>query len=298
MPINYISKEGSAIMSIAQYLMTTTEGDRLRTIDSLSEEFSVSVGFIQKALTTIEQRGAVMLSKQGRNGTFITQLDYRELVGCAGLSNVVCAMPLPYTRHYEGLASGLKAQIGDLPLYFAHMRGASVRAECLRNGTYDVAIMSKLAAKELASGLVTAIDLGAHSYSHEHRLIFKKGRYENIRRVGVDPDSPDQKILTSQAFADKDIEIVEIHYGESLAHLTKGDIDAVVWLPEAIEMEKYDLDERSLSHVPACRDASEAVMLVNGASSHLTILLRKLLRTDQLREHQNAVVEGTIIPSY
>ncbi|WP_237333153.1 helix-turn-helix domain-containing protein [Vibrio anguillarum] len=34
--------------------MTTTEGDRLRTIDSLSEEFCVSVGFIQKALTTIE----------------------------------------------------------------------------------------------------------------------------------------------------------------------------------------------------------------------------------------------------
>ncbi|MEZ8061000.1 GntR family transcriptional regulator YhfZ [Vibrio splendidus] len=298
MTVQYISKEGSAIMNVAQYLMTTAEGDRLRTIDLLSDEFSVSVGFIQKALTTIEQRGAVMLSKQGRNGTFITQLNYRELVACAGLNNVVCAMPLPYTRHYEGLASGLKDQIGDLPLYFAHMRGASVRAECLRNGTYDIAIMSKLAAKELADGLVTAINLGAHSYSHEHRLIFKKGRYESIRRVGVDPDSPDQKILTSEAFADKEIEIVEIHYGESLTHLTNGDIDAVVWLPEAIEMDKYDLDEQSLSHTPSCRDASEAVMLVNGTSSHITILLRKLLSTGQLRSHQESVVSGDITPSY
>ncbi len=285
-------------MSVAQYLMTAAEGDRLRTIDSLSSEFSISVGLIQKALTTIEQRGAVQLSKQGRNGTFITQLDYRELVSCAGLSNVVCAMPLPYTRHYEGLASGLKQQIGDLPLYFAHMRGASVRAECLRSGTYDIAIMSKLAAKELADGLVTAVDLGAHSYSHEHRLIFKKGGYDQIRRVGVDPDSPDQKILTSEAFVDKDIEVVEIHYGESLTHLTNGDIDAVVWLPEAIDMDKYGLDAKSLSHTPSCRDASEAVMLVNGSASHITILLRKLLRTEQLRDHQHSVVKGDITPSY
>ncbi|WP_114765004.1 GntR family transcriptional regulator YhfZ [Vibrio rhodolitus] len=298
MSVQYISKEGAAIMNVAQYLMTTNEGDRLRTIDSLSEEFSVSVGFIQKALTTIEQRGAVVLSKQGRNGTFISQLNYQELVSCAGISNVVCAMPLPYTRHYEGLASGLKAQLGGLPLYFAHMRGASVRAECLKNGTYDVAIMSKLAAKQLASGLVTAIDLGAHSYSHEHRLIYRQGEFEQIKRVGVDPDSPDQKILTSQAFEDKQIEIVEIHYGESLTHLTNGDIDAVVWLSEAIDMETYGLAEQSLSHLPACREASEAVMLVNGNEQHITILLRKLLKLTPLLEHQQAVVKGELTPSY
>lgn len=298
MTVQYISKEGAAIMNIARYLMTTTEGDRLRTIESLSEEFVVSVGFIQKALTTIEQRGAVVLSKQGRNGTFISQLNYRELVACAGINNVVCAMPLPYTRHYEGLASGLKAQLGSLPLYFAHMRGASVRAECLRNGTYDVAIMSKLAAKQLASGLVTAIDLGANSYSHEHRLIYRQGEYEQIRRVGVDPDSPDQKILTSQAFENKPIEIVEIHYGESLTHLTNGDIDAVVWLPEAIDMEKYGLAEQSLAHLPACKEASQAVMLVNGHAQHITILLRKLLKLSLLLAHQQAVVKGELTPSY
>nr|WP_236616564.1 helix-turn-helix domain-containing protein [Vibrio anguillarum] len=36
---------------------------------------------MQKALTTIEHRNAVILSKQGRNGTFITQLNYRERSG-------------------------------------------------------------------------------------------------------------------------------------------------------------------------------------------------------------------------
>ncbi|WP_413111591.1 GntR family transcriptional regulator YhfZ [Thaumasiovibrio sp. DFM-14] len=298
MSMKYISKEGAAIMNVAQYLMTTSEGDRLRTIDSLSDEYSVSVGFIQKALSTIEQRGAVSLSKQGRNGTYIARLDYRQLAQCAGISNVVCAMPLPYTRHYEGLASGLKAQLGDLPLYFAHMRGASVRAECLLNQTYDMAIMSKLAAKELADGLITAIELGPNSYSHQHRLIYRRGSYEQIRRVGVDPDSPDQRILTEQAFAGSVIEIVEIHYGESLSHLIKGDIDAVVWLPEAIDIERYGLATQSLEHIPSCRSASEAVILVNGRSAHIITLLRRLLQNDGLLLHQQGVVNGEITPSY
>ncbi|MDE1242597.1 hypothetical protein L9W94_10640 [Vibrio aestuarianus] len=287
-----------AIMNVAKYLMTTNEGERLRTIDSLSTEFSVSVGFVQKALTTLEMRGAVKLSRQGRNGTFINLLNYRDLAVASGAHKLVCAMPLPYTRHYEGLASGLKEQLGDLPLYFAHMRGASLRAECLRAGTYDITIMSKLAANELANGLVTAINLGPGSYSREHRLIFRQGEFDRIKRVGVDPNSPDQRILTSQAFIDKDVEIVDIQYGESLAYLLNGDIDAVVWLSEAIDMDKNDLDEKSLSHLVACRDASEAVMLVKGSDVHINVLLRKLLVTRQLLEHQTSVIDGKIIPSY
>ncbi|GEA60587.1 GntR family transcriptional regulator YhfZ [Vibrio comitans] len=296
--MEYISKEGKAIMNIAKYLMTTNEGERLRTIDSLSMEFSVSVGFIQKALTTLEKREAVALTRQGRNGTYIHKLDYRELTICSGAQYLVCAMPLPYTRHYEGLASGLKEQLGDLPLYFAHMRGASVRAECLRNGTYDIAIMSKLAAEDLADGLITAVDLGRDSYSHEHRLIYRQGEYDKIHKVGVDPDSPDQRILTKHAFIDKNVELVEIHYGESLNYLLSGEIDAVIWLPEAIDMKKNGLSEKSLSHLAACRDAAEAVMLVKGANSHITLLLRRLLDQSKLLSHQKNVVNGKLIPSY
>ncbi|MBF4376029.1 YhfZ family protein, partial [Vibrio anguillarum] len=49
---------------------------------------------------------------------------------------------------------------------------------------------------------------------------------------------------------------------------------------------------------PACRDASEVVILANGASTHITTLLRKLIRMDQLIKHQRAVVNGEITPSY
>ncbi|MDX1303059.1 GntR family transcriptional regulator YhfZ [Photobacterium sp.] len=298
MPKIYIKKEGTAVINIARYLMSLKEGARLRTIDSLAEEFGLSVGLVQKALKKIEADGVIALSRQGRNGTYISRLDSEEIVRLAGLGNVVCAMPLPYTKHYEGLASGLKVQMGRLPLYFAHMRGAGVRAKLLSSGVHDIAIMSKLAAQNYSDGLTVAVNLGKNSYSNDHRMIYRKGEYGAIRRIGVDPDSPDQQILTKQAFPDQDIEIIEINYGDSLAHLASRDIDAVIWLTEAIDMDKFGLEEKSLSHLPECEMASEAVLLVRNEAVYIKTLLRNLIDRDALITHQKKVVAGEITPSY
>lgn len=294
----YINKEGTAVINVARYLMTTYVNERLKTIDFLSEEFCVSVGFIQKALTTLESTGAVKLRKQGRNGTFIEYLNYKLLVKYAGFGHVVCAMPLPYTKHYEGIASGLKQQLGQLPLYFSHMRGANSRAECLQKGTYDIAIMSKLAAMTLGSDMKVAMELGSQSYSFEHRLIYRCGEFDSIRKVGVDPSSPDQKILTEKIFSHHDIEIVEINYNNCLMYLKSGQIDAVIWLPEVFDMKENGLSEYSLDHFPECHLASEAVMVVNKTSPHITILLDRMLDNAQLLRHQQQVITGEITPSY
>lgn len=294
----YINKEGTAVINVARYLMTTYVNERLKTIDFLSEEFCVSVGFIQKALTTLESTGAVKLRKQGRNGTFIEYLNYKLLVKYAGFGHVVCAMPLPYTKHYEGIASGLKQQLGQLPLYFSHMRGANSRAECLQKGTYDIAIMSKLAAMTLGSDMKVAMELGRQSYSFEHRLIYRSGEFDSIRKVGVDPSSPDQKILTEKVFSHHDIEIVEINYNNCLMYLKSGQIDAVIWLPEVFDMKENGLSEYSLDHFPECHLASEAVMVVNKTSPYITILLDRMLDNAQLLRHQQQVIIGEITPSY
>ncbi|CAG21160.1 GntR family transcriptional regulator YhfZ [Photobacterium profundum] len=294
----YIKKEGAAVINIARYLMSQKEGARLRTIDSLAEEFELSVGLVQKALKKIEADGVIALSRQGRNGTYISRLDSEKIVRLAGLGHVVCAMPLPYIKHSEGLASGLKAQMSSLPLYFAHMRGAGVRAKLLSSGVHDIAIMSKLAAQSYSDGLTVAVNLGKNSYSHDHRVIYRKGEYGGIRRVGVDSDSPDQQILTKQAFPDQDIDIVEINYGDSLIHLASRNIDAVIWLTEAIDMDNVGLAEKSLNHIPQCEMASEAVLLVRNEAPHIKALLRNLINKDALNSHQKKVVTGEITPSY
>lgn len=80
-------------------------------------------------------------------GSYLVEMDNKALLTHVDINNVVCAMPLPYTRLYEGLASGLKAQFDGIPFYYAHMRGADIRVECLLNGVYDMAVVSRLAAE-------------------------------------------------------------------------------------------------------------------------------------------------------
>jgi hypothetical protein len=91
--------------------------------------------------------GAIRIERRGRNGSYLVDMDNRTLLKHVDINNVVCAMPLPYTRLYEGLASGLKAQFDGIPFYYAHMRGADIRVECLLNGVYDMAVVSRLAAE-------------------------------------------------------------------------------------------------------------------------------------------------------
>lgn len=79
-------------------------------------------------------------------GSYLVEMDNKALLTHVDINNVVCAMPLPYTRLYEGLASGLKARRMAF-LYYAHMRGADIRVECLLNGVYDMAVVSRLAAE-------------------------------------------------------------------------------------------------------------------------------------------------------
>lgn len=108
---------------------------------SWQTECRSSVGLTQAALKTLESSGAIRIERRGRNGSYLVEMDNKALLSHVDINNVVCAMPLPYTRLYEGLASGLKAQFDGIPFYYAHMRGADIRVECLLNGVYDMAVV-------------------------------------------------------------------------------------------------------------------------------------------------------------
>ncbi len=152
----FIKKEGVVITTLARYLLGEKCGNRLKTIDELATECRSSVGLTQAALKigltqaalkTLESSGAIRIERRGRNGSYLVEMDNKALLTHVDINNVVCAMPLPYTRLYEGLASGLKAQFDGIPFYYAHMRGADIRVECLLNGVYDMAVVSRLAAE-------------------------------------------------------------------------------------------------------------------------------------------------------
>ena len=297
----FVKKEGVALASLARYLLGEQCGNRLKTIDELAAECRFSVGLIQAALKTLEHSGAIVIERRGRNGSYLVSADTTALFNHLDLHNIVCAMPLPYTRLYEGLASGLKAQFQDMPFYYAHMRGADVRVECLLNGVYDMAVVSKLSARRyLEAGNVTiALELGPHSYVSEHRLICRQGERASIRRVGLDSRSTDQKIMTEAYFQNQDIELVNVSYNECLSHIARGEIDAAIWtVGSETQLANQGLASSALEDNARFIEATQAVILTRAEDYPVIQLIQMRVNQQALLAHQQRVVNGLEDPSY
>lgn len=297
---SFIKKEGVAQASLARYLLGEKKGNRLKTIDELATECRFSVGLIQSALKTLEKAGAVSVERRGRNGSYLVNMDNKALLAFADIGNVVCAMPLPYTRLYEGLASGLKAQFDGIPFYYAHMRGSDVRVECLLNGVYDLAVVSRLAAQSYLDNtdVCMALELGPHTYVGEHKLICRAGNPE-IKRVGLDPRSADQRIMTDIYFAGQPVEILDVPYHECLNRIAKGEIDAVIWnVGGEADLQLLGLVAQPLNGDARYVQASEAVVLTRADDAPIQQLLRTVVNKNALLAHQQKVLLGEQEPSY
>ncbi|WP_179885587.1 GntR family transcriptional regulator YhfZ [Vibrio sp. ES.051] len=294
----YLSKEGQSLVAMSRYLLATEEGTKLKTVEELAEDFDISIGYASRALKTMEKNAAITVSKGGRNGTVLLAKDHRTLFEMSGLSKLICSMPLPYTKKYEGLSSAIKAQLDDV--YFAYMKGATLRGECLANGVYDMAIMSELAAKSVIekSDTEVAVNLGPHSYTVGHRLIYRKDEKSAVKKVGVDPESPDQMILTKMLFAEQSVEFIEINYNDGLTSIQNHAIDAMVWEVKDIALlELLDLQSELIDH-PHKQELSSAVILIRKEDIFLKNYLINILDTSKLLAHQAAVCEKVILPSY
>lgn len=289
------------LTTLARYLLGEKCGNRLKTIDELAAECHSSVGLTQAALKTLESSGAIRIERRGRNGSYLVEMDNRTLLKHVDINNVVCAMPLPYTRLYEGLASGLKAQFDGIPFYYAHMRGADIRVECLLNGVYDMAVVSRLAAESYLAQdrLRITLALGPHTYVGEHQLICRKGGSVTVKRVGLDNRSADQKIMTEACFGDRDVELIDMPYHESLQRIAKGDVDAVIWnvVAEA-ELAVLGLEATPLTNDPRFLQATEAVVLTRAEDYPMQQLLRAVVNKEALLAHQQRVANGEQEPSY
>lgn len=297
----FVKKEGVALASLARYLLGEQCGNRLKTIDELAAECQFSVGLIQAALKTLEHSGAIVIERRGRNGSYLVSTDNTALFNHLDLHNVVCAMPLPYTRLYEGLASGLKAQFQDMPFYFAHMRGADVRVECLLNGVYDMAVVSKLSAQRYleAGDLAIAMALGPHSYVSEHRLICRQGERKALRRVGLDSRSTDQKVMTEAYFQNQAIELVNVSYHDCLSLIARGEIDAAIWnVDSETQLATLGLESSALEDNARFIEATQAVILTRADDYPVMQLVQMQVNQETLLAHQQRVVNGLEEPRY
>lgn len=304
-----LSRQGQTVIKLAKLLLSNQPGDRLERIQDYAEKFDVGVGTIQAALNYIQEVGAIRLDTRGHLGTYIREMDYPLLWGINGQDAMVGGMPLPYSRRYEGLATGLqeafnRAGVG-LNLVFG--RGAMNRLRTLRSGRCDFVVLSRFAfnnAVELGLDIEEVLGLGNESYVGQHVIFLRdhsKSGIEDGMRIGIDPQSIDQVYLTKEACRGKDVQFLEISYMNLAAALEREQIDATVWNSDDFTTPSSPFKTIPFPHLEnfaAAQENTEAVIVIKKDNSHILQMLRLTLDRELIRDIQKQVMEKKRLPTY
>lgn len=301
------SKNGLAAKHIAKELLTIDEGNKIPRITDFSIKLNFGRGTIQSGLKLLESMNAIKIEGRGHLGTFLIKKDNKLLQEIAGISPLIGSMPLPYTRKYEGLATGLinAFESAGKKLYLTFMRGGMNRLETIIKKKSDMAIVSKLTAHKVLPyypNLKIFKELGTGTYVSEHK-IFLADRHENQihdgMRVGVDLDSIDQRELTYTELSGKNVEFIKINYMQLIELLMKKQIDAAVWSTDEPRMRHFKvIDFQNPKAKQLSKMTSEAVIVIE--SNRIQEIAEKWegVDTEIILKTQQEVEKGERIPSY
>lgn len=301
------SKNGFAAKQIAKKLVHLEVGDRIPRVTDLVAEFSMGRGTVQGALRLLENIRAVGFEARGHLGTYVVQKDMPKLLEVAGIGPLAGVMPLPYSRKYEGLATGLIAAFDEqnVRTNLAYMRGAFQRMEALKSGRYDFAIMSRMAAEQMVgedASLNIAVLFGQGSYVSGHEVFLhdpSKKQIEAGMRVGIDYSSPDQFVLTEHECAGIDVAYYEANYMQLFELLREGVIDAAIWNQDELRLEPsvHRVPFQTTEAGKLANRISEAVLVVDGTNEEVEKRVGQLLAS-RVQQVQLEVEKGSRHPRY
>lgn len=300
-----MKKSGQAVSFLAGGLLEIEVGERIPTFSQFAEGREFSRGTLQNAMAALEKMGAVSLEKHGHMGTILTMKKTELLLECLGVRYVSGIMPLPYTKCYEGLATGLFNTITErssMSVDIAYMRGSEKRIQAVIAGRYDFAVTSRLSAKKaLEQGMEIELlrDFGPESYLKGQSLIFRDKDATEITpgmRVGVDDTSLDHIELTDTLVGDTPVQRVHINYSQIFNLLEQGEIDAAVWNLDTVLEHRPNLNYRRLDFVN--NDENTAVLVVSSQRPAIRAVLDEYLDVDTILEQQRQVVAHERYPNY
>lgn len=300
-----MNKNGLVSMTLAKIFLQLNVGDKIPTFSELSEQIGIARGTLQNAMKLLTKTKAIELDSRGHLGTFIIQKNMKILLEFANITSLVGVMPLPYSKHYEGLATGIISAMENeynIPVNLAYMRGARKRLSMMLESRYDFALVSKLAFEEVSeqgADICIIKDFGPKSYLSNHVIVLNDLNAKGIEdgmRVGIDNDSIDQTNLTYHVTRNHKVKLVDLDYNQILNKLKSGEIDAAVWnedeIRESYPGTKYihieDIDEND----------TVAVIVAKRSETELCNLLTQLINIETVLSIQHLVALGKMIPRY
>lgn len=299
----FLSQTGKTTIALAKLLLRYEKGERLPRMMDFARELKAGNGTIQEAFNYLIRPGAIVVEARGSQGSRLSEINYPLLWRYAGNELIVGSMPLPYTLRYEGLATGLYAQLeaSSLPFNMTFQRGSLSRGEMVRKGSYHYAVMSLLAAEHFVSQYPDTVVIGqlpARTYVAEHVLISCVPR-EEIRRIGVDLSSLDEVLLTEVEFGRRrDCEIIPINRAQVLDLLQEGLFDAVIWNQDGIRAIPAEITVSPLQYGVREREAATKTAIVALKESPVRNLLLDIFSAEQITTIQREVCERQRLPRY
>ncbi|PKM49293.1 MAG: hypothetical protein CVV02_16760 [Firmicutes bacterium HGW-Firmicutes-7] len=305
MKSSLMQKHGVVAVNLARELISKEEGDRLETVAVYAEKFGSARGTVQSALSLLKENNAIKVQSKGHLGSYLTYIDYKKLWEYTDFGNCLGVMPLPYSKLYEGLATGLYqiAEESVIPFNLAYMRGSKMRVFGVLDERYDFAIMSKYSAKEcIAEGMnIECIaDFGGHSYVNKHALILSSGRkgLEDGMKIAIDKTSMDISSLTKKVCAEYKVEYVEMPYNQIIKNILSGNIEGAVWSIDEILDKNIDLMYLDINSYIEEEDDTAAVIVVKSDNEGMKNFIKKVIDVKSVLKIQQEVVQGVKIPRY
>lgn len=301
------TKNGFAAKEIAKILIPFEAGSRIPRIDDFAQRLSLGRGTVQGGLRVLEDSQVVELQSKGHLGTYLVQKNEHLLKKIAGVGAYLGAMPLPYSKMYEGLATGMIEVSGPMinRINLAYMRGSKNRIEALKDHRADFVIMSKLAAQEEIkkdSTLQIVQDFGPATYVSSHKIFLANPEYEQITdnmRVGIDYTSTDQAKITLLECEGKDVDLVSINYMQLFEQLLNGTIDAAVWNSDEIRatenLKRIDFSSEKAKQLAV--NASTSVIMMEKSRTDIVEYLSSL-DIAKVKAIQSQVIHNEKLPHY
>lgn len=300
-----LSKNGYMAMILAKELVCYKVGDKLPTITELCKKYESSRGTIENAIKFLQANEAVKLESKGWMGTILIEKNMKILLSFAGITSLIGVMPLPYSKRYEGLASGLIASMENqynLSVSMAYMRGSMSRIAMLTSKYYDYAIVSRYAAQKIINkynNIEIVKSFGTYSYLSQHVIVFSDNNCNEITdgmKIGVDTDSVDQKLLTEEVCEGKNVQYVYIKYSQAMKFISRKEIDAVIWNKDEIIDKMLPVHYVDYDHVH--KEFNEAVLVVSKEDKEKSKIIDEIIDEEVVVRIQKAVMDEVIVPSY
>ena len=296
---------GLALTFLAKKYLLLEPDNRVPTVEEFCKESNISQGTMQAAISILKEDGAISTRSRGHLGTFVENVNHQKLLSYLGNRTLVGSLPLPYTKKYEGLATGIyKAFLNnEIQVSLSYMNGSEKRLSGLQEDRSNFIITSGLTADYLIKkndNLAEFLVLPEQTYVTKHVLVFRKGEDAQIKsgaKIGVDTQSIDYTLLTKYVTKGKDVQLVQMPYNQVSKSIEEGLIDFAIWNEDEVVEHNYPLAYNEIDNNLTVR-SSQAVFVGKKTDIFTKSILEKTIDVDKLLSTQKKVISGELLPEY